>query len=99
MEKTCKLSLTDTTAIFRVSQRFDVNFHALGGIFLSNVRHPHTELYQLNLDTFFPRYGIFICQELNELMSICQDRYQSFETVRTMYLTPNRLVIIYEDTL
>lgn len=99
MEKTYKLSLTDTTDIFRVARRFNVNFHSLGAIFLSNIRHPHSELYQLNLDTFFPRYGIFICQELNDLMLICQDRYQSFDTIRTMYLTPNRLVIIYEDAL
>lgn len=97
MDKVLKLSMTDTIEIAKVAKKFDINFHALGAIILSNIKHPHPELYILNLDTFFPKYSTFIRQQLSSLVAFCQERYQSFDTVKSIFLTSSRLVIIYED--
>lgn len=97
MNKILKLSMTDITELIRVAKKFDIKFNVLGAIFLSYLRNGHDELFQLNLETFCQPYGHFIRQELCSLTTLCKERYQSFDNVKSMYLTSHRLVIIYEE--
>lgn len=97
MKKKLKISMHDTTLLWKTSKKFDLDFDKLSFILLDYIKNNNTELYYLRMSELCGSYDPFIRQSIKHLILECQDIYNAIGEIDDIKLTGNKLIIRYED--